>query len=439
MKKRRSSLGVKIAILALLSFLLILPSFMVMNIINERERRSETVKSEISSKWGSEQTIAGPVINVPYKAYYTTSEGKLTYSVKYFQILPEKLEVKSSISPEKRYRGIYETVVYNAALKLSGNFVLPELELVGIKPENIIWKDAALGIGIDDMKGIKNKISIFWDGKSMEANPGLITADVFKIGFSIKKIFGELPDMGKSYSFSTEININGSEGLYFIPVGKETTVNVTSPWSNPSFTGNYLPKERVVSDKGFEASWEIFRLNRNYPQYWKGQKYFINDTAFGVDLRLPVEQYQKTMRTAKYAIMFIGLTFLVYFMIEIMNRLEVHPIQYLLTGFALLIFYTLLLSISEYLNFTLSYLIASFATIVQISLYSLSIFKEKSRALIVSGVLILLYAYLFVVLQLQDFALLLGSIGLFITLGLVMYLTRKIDWSGFNKDEEISD
>lgn len=429
MKKPRSSVTLKIIILTILTLLLLIPPLFVINLIQERQDRSDGVKLEISSKWGTNKTIDGPVISIPYKQWSTSQEGKAVYSIHYVHILPESLIVKSNMFPEKRYRGIYESVVYNTDVQLSGKFVIPDLQLAGVKWEDVLWDDAQLYFGVEDMRGIKNKISLNWNGEEIKANPGIITNQIYEKGFGVKGLFNEAPEKQEVLDFSTSININGSESLMFSPVGKLTFVEITSSWDTPSFSGNFLPKERNISSDGFTASWEVFHLNREFPQFWVDARYYPQKSAFGVDLKIPVDHYQKAMRTTKYAIMFIGLTFLAFFMIEIMNRLNVHPIQYLLTGFALIIFYTLLLSISEYLNFTLSYIISAFAIIVQISLYSLSIFKEKSRALIVSGVLLMLYSYLFVVLQLEDFALLLGSLGLFAILGVVMYLTRKIDWS----------
>ncbi|GJQ61355.1 MAG: cell envelope integrity protein CreD [Melioribacteraceae bacterium] len=436
MKKSRSSVTLKIIILTVLTLLLLIPPLFVINLIQERQDRSDGVKLEISSKWGTNKTINGPVISVPYKKWTTSQGGKKTYSVHYLHILPESLMVKSNMTPEKRYRGIYESVVYNADVQINGEFVIPDLQLAGLNDDEVMWEDAQLYFGVSDMRGIKNKIIINWQGKEINANPGIETEQIYEKGFGVKGLFEGKQETAAKFNFSTSININGSESLMFTPVGKSTFVEITSSWDTPSFTGNFLPRERSITSDGFTASWEVFHLNREFPQFWADAKYYPQKSEFGVELKIPVDHYQKAMRTTKYAIMFIGLTFLAFFMIEIMNRLNVHPIQYLLTGFALIIFYTLLLSISEYLNFTFSYIIAALAIIVQISLYSLSIFKEKSRALVVSGVLLMLYSYLFVVLQLEDFALLLGSVGLFTILGVVMYLTRKIDWSNITQQPE---
>jgi len=232
------------------------------------------------------------------------------------------------------------------------------------------------------------------------------------------------------YNFRIRLDLNGSAGLLFSPVGKETIAELKSDWTNPSFMGDFLPEERSVDGAGFSAKWKVLHLNRNFPQAWTGSQNLVGQTLFGVNLLLAVDEYQKTMRTAKYAIMFIALTFLTFFMIELLSRHTIHPIQYLLIGFALLVFYTLLLSISEYLIFAQAYWIASIAIIAMITLYARSVLANNLQTLVISGVLMLLYGYLFIILQLQDYALLMGSIGLFAVLAIVMYLTRKIDWFG---------
>ena len=214
----------------------------------------------------------------------------------------------------------------------------------------------------------------------------------------------------------------------FLPVGETTNVIVKSNWSDPSFTGYYLPDNRKIQSDGFTAEWNINYLNRNYPQSWIGNKHKIDFSAFGLELLLPVDQYQKTMRTVKYAILFISMTFLSFFMIELLGKKNIHPVQYMLIGFALLIFYSLLLSLSEHIDFTFAYLISGIAIIFIITSYTKSVLADNKQTGIIAGILIILYTYLYVVLQLQDYALLIGTIGLFAALTIVMYLTRNIDW-----------
>lgn len=229
-------------------------------------------------------------------------------------------------------------------------------------------------------------------------------------------------------SFSLRLTCNGSTFLRVTPLGKTTEVQFTSTWPSPSFEGAFLPVKREITSAGFEANWKVLNLNRSYPQYFAGSMPGINESSFGVTLLLPVDHYQKTMRSAKYAVLFISLTFMVFFFIQVINHIRIHPIQYLLIGFALCLFYTLLLSLSEHIAFTWSYMIASAGIILLISLYAHATFKKWQLTLLLFGILCMLYGFIFTIIRLEDVALLVGSLGLFAALAVLMYVTRNIQW-----------
>lgn len=364
----KRSMGIRLSIIAGLTLILLIPAFMLQLLIHERKNRRDSAASEISDKWGGTQTIIGPVLSVPFNENLFDVNGEiLQTTTRYAHFLPENLSIEGKIYPELKYRGIYEIVVYNCRLKLSGVFSRPDFAKLKIEAKDIFWKDALVSLGISDMKGIKSLITINWNGSELPAAPGIETNDVIGSGISANIA---LPADGAIYDFSTELDLNGSSGLFFAPVGKETRVAISSDWKNPSFTGEFLPDEREVTSEGFNAKWKVLHLNRNYPQNWIGVQNKIAASSFGVNLLLAVDEYQKTMRTAKYALMFISLTFLAFFMIELLSRKAIHPIQYLLIGLALLVFYTLLLSISEHLVFNLAYLIASAGIILLIAMYA---------------------------------------------------------------------
>jgi len=432
--KSRNSVGIKLLIVAALSLLLLIPALMIENIVHERNSRKKSAQNEVSDKWGNNQTISGPILSVPFNKFIKNKDGNVVKYISYAHFLPETLSVKSNLESEKRYRGIYELVVYNAKINVTGMFSFPDFTNMGVADAEIIWKDAVLTFGISDMKGIKKLVDIKINNKNFTANPGVETRDVLVSGINVKPLLNSTP---QNLNFSIDLDLNGSKELMFAPVGKETSVAVKSDWSNPSFNGNFLPSSRKISDDGFSAKWKVLHLNRNFPQKWIGSKFKIDNSQFGVSLRVKVDEYQKTTRTTKYAIMFIGLTFLTFFMIELLGGKSVHPIQYLLIGFGLLIFYTLLLSFTEHISFESSYLIASIAVIAMITLYTKSVFRENKFTLLILGILILLYGYLYIVLQLQDYALLMGSLGLFAILALLMYLTRNIDWFSVMKKTDM--
>ena len=432
--KSRNSVGIKLLIVAALSLLLLIPALMIENIVHERNSRKKSAQNEVSDKWGNNQTISGPILSIPFNKFIKNKEGNVVKYISYAHFLPETLNVESNLESEKRYRGIYELVVYNAKINITGKFSFPDFTDLNVAESEIIWKDAVLTFGISDMKGIKNLVDIKINNKKTSVNPGVETRDVLISGINVKPLLNGTP---QDLNFSIDLDLNGSKELMFAPVGKETNVALASDWSNPSFSGNFLPYSREISDDGFSAKWKVLNLNRNFPQKWIGSKFKIENSQFGVSLRVAVDEYQKTTRTTKYAIMFIGLTFLTFFMIELLGGKSVHPIQYLLIGFGLLIFYTLLLSFTEHISFESSYLIASIAVIAMITLYTKSVFRENKFTLLILGILILLYGYLYIVLQLQDYALLMGSLGLFAILALLMYLTRNIDWFSVMKKTDM--
>lgn len=217
----------------------------------------------------------------------------------------------------------------------------------------------------------------------------------------------------------------------FAPVGQTTTVSLNSDCATPSFNGYYLPDERQVDDNGFQASWKVLAVNRNYPQFFSlnnSNNTLLSCSTFGVELKVPVEQYLQTDRAIKYAFLIILLTFAAVFFVEMRKATPIHPVQYLLVGIALIVFYTLLLSFSEHMNFGLSYLIASVMTIGIIVVFMTSVTKDRKTALGIGLLLTLLYTFVYVLLQLESYALLVGSVGIFIILGIAMFATQKIEW-----------
>ena len=429
----RNSISIKMISIGILILILLIPATMIQSLINERQSTSEAAINEVSSKWGNEQVITGPVVIIPYKTTTKNSQNEYISTTDYAYFLPNKLNIKGEIFPQKRKRGIYEIIVYNARLEVSGTLPKPDFSEWSIPENDINWKDAFISIGIPDMRGIKDNIILHCGDENISLNSGIEANALMTSGVSAR-IPAEGLSEGKEFSF--KININGSKSLKFVPLGKETKVSLKSPWENPSFDGAFLPDNRIVNNKGFSAEWKILDLNRNYPQKWHSSSYNIYDSYFGVSLIIPVDHYQKSLRTAKYAILIISLTFLVFFFIELLNKKRVHPFQYLLVGLSLCLFYSLLLSISEHLSFNLSYCIASVATIISVSLFSKSIFKSLKTGFFIASILVVLYTFIFVIIQLQDYALLMGSTGLFIVLAFVMYISRKISWT--RNDNEIT-
>jgi inner membrane protein len=421
----KRSVTLKIVSVGILILLLLIPTAMIQNLIRERQSRRDLVVQEISQKWGYSQIITGPFITIPFKTFFKDSDGKIQFNLNYLHILPETLDITGEMKPEVRYRSLFEAVLYNINLKFSGNFKLPLASQLNIDSNNILWDKAYLSLGITDLRGIQDKIVISFNKSAYDANPGLKTTDLAAAGVNtlIKPL---LPNEANSFSF--DLNLNGSEQVSLIPVGESNTVKINSSWPSPSFNGSFLPVTREVKKDGFSANWKILHLNRNYPQFWEDSQYKVTQSAFGVKLILTADIYQKSMRLAKYSIMFLVFTFAAFFFSEIINKQRIHPIQYILIGIAILIFYTLVLSLSEYMHFNYAYILSAASVTLIISGYAKAIIPNSRFALMIMGILAILYGYLFIILQLEDYALILGSIGLLIILTLVMYITRKINW-----------
>lgn len=448
----KSSVMLKLITIGILILLLMTPSSMLQSLIYERQSTRDNAVQEITSKWGSNQTIGGAVITIPYSVIQEDGKGKKSTLIEYAHFLPENLNITGTLTPEKRYRGIYVVILYNAKLNIKGFFKKPNVELLKIPKERFMFSEAFISLGLTDMKGIKEAIRLKINGKNFEMNPGIESNDLFTSGVS-----SPINLESETINFDAQINLNGSKRIDFLPFGKTTKVTIDSPWGTPSFVGASLPDERRVTDKGFKAVWNELHLNRNYPQQGTGrfigistnnQKNYDQNRAviaypdgvettktmgelvssFGIKLLLPVDEYQKTMRSTKYNLMFIVITFIAFFFVEILNRKRLHPIQYLLVGFAISLFYVLLLAISEHLSFNWSYLIGCVTILTLITFYTQSVFKDTRITLIFNGILALLFGFFYSLLQLEDYSLLLGSVGLLIILAVVMYLTRNIDW-----------
>lgn len=421
----RNSATLKIVSIGILILGLLIPTSMISSLMKERESRRDSVAQEISQKWGNSQTITGPFFTIPYKSFYKDKDDELKYHITYFHILPEKLKLSGTIDPHIRYRSIYEAVLYNTRIAVVGSFALPNLSQSNIDPDNILWEKAIFSIGITDMRGIQENIEITFNENKYGVSPGLKTTDIASAGVSSVI---PLSPSSSSNSFSLRLNINGSEQIRFIPVAEETNVEIKSIWPSPSFNGAFLPTAREITAQGFSAAWKVIHLNRNFPQFWIGSQYKVNSASFGLRLLITADIYQRSIRISKYALMLIVFTFSAFYFSEIINRERIHPIQYLLIGLAIILFYVLLLSISEHISFDYAYLLSAMAITLLITGYSKGIVKNRYFTLTVFSILIILYIYLYIVLQLEDYALIMGSIGLLAVLSTVMYITRKIDW-----------
>ncbi|MBI9040582.1 cell envelope integrity protein CreD [Lutibacter sp.] len=441
----KTSLTARMLMIGILIIVLLIPLSFIVNLINERAIRQESVVNEINEKWGNEVLLYGPILKIPYKTY---SEKIITAansrenrtekieSINYAYFFPEKLDMKATINPEEKKRGIYKTSVYKSEIAITGNFDKPNFSSIDINDENILWDKSIILIKTSNLKGINNQVEINFDNNSSPFFPkyeevyNKLKDNIILNNLETNHLTKEALQKLTTNPFSLKLNISGSKQISIIPIGKETDLNIKSNWKTANFIGNFLPlNPDKISENGFNAKWKVLHINRPFQQEYYTALPNLNEFAFGVNFMIPVDEYQKSERSAKYGFLVISLTFLIFFLIQSISKINIHPFQYLMIGLALTMFYTLLISISEHSNFLKAYLIAGSSVIGLITLYSKSILKNFKFPIFIGLSLLALYTFIYVIIQLENYALLVGSLGLFIILSIIMYASIKIDWN----------
>jgi len=433
----KSSATVKMITVGFLVLLFLIPLGMIGGVIRERETTRAYAEADIIGLWGGDQTLGGPVLHVPYLVRRRNDDGEIETYEQMAHFLPEDLAVEGEVIPQKRSRGIYEVTIYSAELCVSGRFSHPDFSDWRVSPGDVLWQDAYLSVEFPDMRSIKDTVTLAWGEEREDFQAGKAT-----LGIYAGEIWTPVPLAAEGFTsdadtpertFSFTLRLNGGRSLSFLPLGRETRVRLASPWTSPSFSGSFLPASRTLGDDGFESEWYVLSLGRSFPQRWRGGEIdplSVGSADFGVDLMIPVDTYAKALRSVKYGILFVFLPFITFFLFEVFGDVRVHPIQYVLVGFAISLFYLLLLSVSAdpFLNKT--YLLAAGATVVLITFYSSAVLTTWRRGAVMAPVLSAAYLFLYVLLRSEDYALLIGSLGLFAVLAAVMAATRKVDWYG---------
>ena len=418
-KKWQNSLTLKIILLTVMGLFLLIPLEMIKSIIRERQQTAEKVKQEIANQWAGKQNLSGPVLNIPVRIFPLKKDSEPQISI--LHIMPEKLNVSGDIKTEKRHRSIYQTVVYNSDISLSGEFLLPAISPGG--SNEILWNEAYYTLGISDNRGLRGGVVLKSGTSVIDAVPGLQDQEVFVSGISFP---ARLSDKDKTVPFELDMKLSGSEGISFSPVGKTTHVNLKSTWTAPGFSGSFLPSSRTINDAGFNADWIITNLNRNFPQVWKGNEFKPVNDSFGVDFVMVVDHYQKSLRSAKYGILFIALTFMALLFAEMATGESLQIMNYLLVSLALVLFFSILNALSEQIGFNPAYIVAASSTIILIALFLRKLVRKNRPVILIAGVLVFLYSFIFILLTLNDYAYLAGNIGLFFLLSVTMAVSTKL-------------
>lgn len=440
--QRRATLF-KLFGVAILILLLLIPLGMINSVLKERLQRRNEAVTEITSSWGREQEIIGPVLIVPFR--YTvkswkeqpTASGKiekmevLETATGHACFLPARLDISGDIKPSELRRGIYDAVVYSGKLSLSGHFAPPDFESLRIAEQDVLWGEAIVTMAIPDLRGVKETIFLEWGGERVALGPGSKLRDYAS---GVHARVSGLKGRGESIPMKLDLSLNGSGGMRFAPLAAQTTVKITSPWPDPSFRGAFLPSDRKVGSNGFDAVWQVSQYGRNFPQQWaerdgsSGLGQCASTSLFGVYFLSGIDSYRNVERAIKYGVLFLVLVFVVFFLFELLSGLQIHPFQYALVGAALCLFYLGLLSLSEFVRFGYAYLVSAALTSGLIWFYCVAALKSGRRAMILAALLVATYTFLYVTLQSQDYSLLIGTAGLFVALAAVFFLTRKIDW-----------
>lgn len=410
----------KVAAIVFISLLLLIPTGLIMELIEEREKRQQEARADIQSAWADQQTITGPILKIPYTVIGTKSpvRGVLT-------VLPEDFKAQATLFPQIRRRGIFSTPIYTSSVGIQGVFpALSALENTGNKQFHL--DKATIVIGISDNRGLEEKPVIRLGSARYTLVGGKKYSSAEHKGISS---IAAIASVDTSTPFNVTLKLRGSEGLLITPVGNNSEVTMQSTWPSPGFSGAYLPHRRTQGSDGFSAEWKVTDINRDYPQSWINDSHYnIDASAFGTKLVQTVDNYSQSYRSVRYAIVVIALTFAAFFFVEVLREVAIHPMQYIFVGVALVIYYTLLLSISEHTSFAIAYAAASAATTLLITGYMSAILSSWKKGATMGAALSAIYLFIYILMVLEDFALLLGSAGLFCTLAMAMYLSRRVDW-----------
>ena len=436
----------RFAIVAAIAVALLIPLLLVQNLVDERAMLYRSVVRDISRTWGGQQQLTGPILLIPYserqltqrsvprkkekdndiQEYETVTESHLVLG--YFVLLPTRIDFSGGMVPQERQRGIYRSLVYTADLHIAGHFNLPSdeaLKRVAPALESVNYAGAYLVMGLSYPNALRTVGQLIWNKAELSAEPGIQPFSKLKNGFRIPV---RLSPEVKEYAFSQNLVFNGSSGIRFTPVGGVTRITLESPWPHPSFQGDILPVSREVSDQGFNASWDIPSLARSYPNLGTLENWPENFTTFsaGVELYEAATHYHLIERSVKYGILFIGLTFLAFVIFELGLNARLHPVQYGLVGLSMVVFYLVLLSLSEHLAFLPSYAAASACTILMIALYVGAALRNIKEGMGVGVLLTALYTLLYAILQMKDYALLMGTALVLVALGALMAVSRNL-------------
>ncbi len=443
----KNRIYLKVGMIILVAILLLIPLGMIAGVVYERSAYRNDVIRDIERTWTGSQTLAGPVLAVPYLVDVTESftnkktglKDTRTRSLeKHLYLVPDSLHIDSRVDTESRSRGIYTVPVFTSQQIIRGEFRVSDLDALAETTEGFVrWGNPTLNLLVSDIRGIGANPVLTWNGVSHSFAAGS-TVPHFPAGIHADV---ELTKGATRFPLEISLPLRGSQGLSYVPLARELQTAIQAGWPHPKFDGQFLPEKRDISDSGFTATWRMSAFATNAQAklnecVLNDECHAVRNLAFGVKFFEPVDIYAKVTRSVKYGALFIALTFVAFFLTEVLSKSRLHPLQYALVGLSLAVFYLLLISLSEHIPFAAAYLIATLACTGLIGVYLGTALGKKSLARAITAGITLLYAMLFGILGSEDFALLMGSLLLFAMLATVMMLTRGIDWYGLGSTDD---
>jgi len=423
-----NSVTFKVLGIGVLALLMLIPLAQVNGLIGEREGRAREATRQIAERWGGQQQIAGPVLVVPVR--YQQQQGKDLVTVEtHTYLLPDHLIVNATLTPDVRRYGLYETAVYTAELKVEGRFSAADIAALAAPGYEPQWPRAELRVPVADVRGIRRVSTLRLGDHELSFGPD--AGGVAGIAAISAPLATDLSTSAAPLAFAFDMTLAGSERLAALPLARQTELNVSGAWPDPGFDGAFLPAAHRIDNGSFTASWQVLDLNRRIAQRWnenEGSALALRDSSFGVTLVRPASAYQQNVRAGKYGVLFIALTFVAFFLFEVLRGLRVHAVQYLLVGLALCTFYVVLLALSEQAGFGIAYLFAAAATVAMVGGYAAAVLAQRRAGLVLGGLLALIYGLLYGLVASEDYALLMGSLALLAAVAALMYLTRRVDW-----------
>lgn len=417
----------KVLGIGLLALLMLIPLAQVQGLIGERSELRFHAIAAIAQSWGREQHLGGPVLAIPKRVRVQTNNGWSTFDSTEI-VLPDTLDMRGSLAPELRRYGIYSAPVYTVEIKMTGRFTAADLKALGGNETKYLWDRAELLLPVGDVRGIRRVDALHFAGAEYTFGPSdsnIGNVNAIAVPLDLSKLDSDV------LPFELSMTLAGTQSLQLLPLARHTEAALNSPWPDPSFDGAFLPAERHVSEQGFDARWQVLDLNRNFGQHWQQDAQRVQDlksAGFGVNLYEPASIYQQNERAGKYGVLFIALTFVAFFLFEVLEKLRVHPVQYLLVGLALTTFYVVLLALSEQLGFAWAYLAASASVVVLVGGYAAAVLRTWRSGVLLGGTMTLVYGLLYGLVVSEQYSLLMGSVALLAVVAALMYLTRRVDW-----------